>query len=191
MISLPVRVRRMTSADLGRVMAIARSLKEAPHWPLAAYETALDPQAAPRRIALVAEWVADESAEKRAAGAKAHVPSARFMPGLKPRPTTCNAQDPGGIVGFAVASVVPPQAELETIAVAAEGQRRGVGRNLFAVLAGELAIAHVEELFLEVRASNRAALALYLSLGFSQTGCRPRYYIDPVEDALLLDLRLA
>jgi ribosomal-protein-alanine N-acetyltransferase len=55
----------------------------------------------------------------------------------------------------------------------------------------ELAIAHVQELFLEVRASNRAALALYLSLGFSQTGRRPRYYIDPVEDALLLTLRLA
>jgi ribosomal-protein-alanine N-acetyltransferase len=94
------------------------------------------------------------------------------------------------VVGFAVASVVPLQAELETIAVAAEGQRRGVGRNLFAFLAGELAIAHAEELFLEVRASNRAALALYLSLGFKETGRRSRYYIDPVEDALLLALRL-
>jgi len=86
--------------------------------------------------------------------------------------------------------VVPPQAELETIAVAAEGQRRGVCRNLFAVLVGELAIAQAEEVFLEVRASNRAALALYLSLGFKETGRRSRYYIDPVEDALLLALRL-
>ena len=154
MIPLPVRVRRMTPADLGRVMEIAQSLKEAPHWPCSAYETALNAQAMPQRIALVAEGV--ES----------------------------------GVVGFAVASVVPLQAELETIAVAAEGQRRGVGRNLFAVLVGELAIAHAEELFLEVRASNRAALALYLSLGFKETGRRSRYYIDPVEDALLLALRL-
>jgi ribosomal-protein-alanine acetyltransferase len=154
MIPLPVRVRRMTPADLGRVMEIAQSLKEAPHWPCSAYETALNAQAMPQRIALVAEGV--ES----------------------------------GVVGFAVASVVPLQAELETIAVAAEGQRRGVGRNLFAFLAGELAIAHAEELFLEVRASNRAALALYLSLGFKETGRRSRYYIDPVEDALLLALRL-
>ena len=154
MISLPVRVRRMTPAGLGRVMEIAQSLKEAPHWPCSAYETALNAQAMPQRIALVAEGV--ES----------------------------------GVVGFAVASVVPPQAELETIAVVAEGQRRGVGRNLFAFLAGELAIAHAEELFLEVRASNRAALALYLSLGFKETGRRSRYYIDPVEDALLLALRL-
>ena len=155
MISLPVRVRRMTPADLGRVMEIAQSLKEAPHWPCSAYETALNAQAMPQRIALVAEGV-----------------------------------ESGGVVGFSVASVVPPQAELETIAVAAEGQRRGVGRNLFAFLAGELAIAHAEELFLEVRASNRAALALYLSLGFKETGRRSRYYIDPVEDALLLALRL-
>jgi ribosomal-protein-alanine N-acetyltransferase len=156
MISSLVRVRRMTPADFDRVMKIAQSLKDAPHWPRSAYETALNPQSAPQRIALVAEGV-----------------------------------EAGEVAGFAVASVLPPQAELETIAVAAESQRRGVGRNLFAILAGELAIAHADELFLEVRASNGPALELYLSLGFSQTGRRPRYYVDPAEDALLLSLRLA
>lgn len=153
---LPVRVRRMTPADLAQVMEIAQSLKKAPHWPRTAYETALNPQSAPKRIVLVAEGV-----------------------------------ESGDVTGFAVASVVPPQAELETIAVAADGQRRGVGRSLFAALAGELVTAQVQELFLEVRASNSPALALYRSLGFSETGRRPRYYIDPVEDALLLSLRLA
>lgn len=153
---LPVRIRRMTPADLARVMEIAQTLKEAPHWPRTAYETALDPQSAPQRVALVAEGVVS-----------------------------------GTVAGFAVASVLPPQAELETIAVAAEGQRRGVGRILFAALAEELAIAQVQELFLEVRASNGPALGLYRSLGFSETGCRPRYYVDPVEDAVLLTLRLA
>ena len=35
------------------------------------------------------------------------------------------------------------------------------------------------ELFLEVRPSNTAALALYESLGFNQLGLRPRYYPGP------------
>ena len=153
---LPVRIRRMAPADLARVMEIAQNLKDAPHWPRSAYETALNPQSAPQRIALVAEGV-----------------------------------EGGTVAGFAVASVLPPQAELETIAVAAEGQRRGVGRILFATLAGELGIAQVQELFLEVRASNAPALGFYRSLGFSEIGRRQRYYVDPVEDALLLTLRLA
>lgn len=156
MTPMPVRIRRMTPADLARVMEIAQSLKEAPHWPLAAYEAALNQQSAPQRIALVA---ADA--------------------------------ETGEVAGFAVASVLPPQAELETIAVAAEGQRRGVGRILFASLARELVFAQILELFLEVRASNGPALGLYRSLGFSETGRRQRYYVDPVEDALLLVLRLA
>lgn len=152
---LPVRIRPMTPADLARVMEIAQSLKEAPHWPRSDYETALKPQSAPQRIALVA---ADA--------------------------------ETGSVAGFAVASVVESQAELETIAVASEGQRRGAGRILFASLAGELEIAQVQELFLEVRASNGPALGFYRSLGFSETGRRPRYYVDPVEDALSLTLRL-
>ena len=43
--------------------------------------------------------------------------------------------------------------------------------------------------YLEVRPSNLAARALYGSLGFTETGVRPRYYGD--EDALLMTLDLA
>jgi ribosomal-protein-alanine N-acetyltransferase len=96
----------------------------------------------------------------------------------------------GAISGFAVASVLPPEAELETLAVAAESQRHGVARQLFTALADELRRTQVTQVMLEVRASNRPALALYRALGFLENGRRPRYYIDPVEDALLLLLRL-
>ncbi len=97
----------------------------------------------------------------------------------------------GEIVGLLVAGLLPPQGELETIAVAAELQRHGVGRQLFAALAEELKTDRVTEVILEVRASNRPALAFYRSLGFAETGRRPRYYEHPQEDALLLTLRLA
>ena len=94
------------------------------------------------------------------------------------------------IVAFAVASLLPPQAELETIAVAPEAQRRGLARFLLAALRKELKSAHVTDVILEVRASNRPAPALYLDLGFVETSRRPRYYADPVEDAILFSLRL-
>jgi ribosomal-protein-alanine N-acetyltransferase len=100
----------------------------------------------------------------------------------------------GAVAGFAVASLrtgsLPLQAELETIAVAAHFQRRGVARQLLSVLAEELRLEQVNAVLLEVRASNDTALALYRSLGFAEAGRRPRYYADPVEDAVLMLLAL-
>jgi ribosomal-protein-alanine N-acetyltransferase len=93
--------------------------------------------------------------------------------------------------GFLVASLVPPEAELETIAVVAECQRRGVARRLWAAMAEQLRAAGVTEVNLEVRASNGGALGFYRAEGFVEAGRRPRYYADPEEDAILLGKRLA
>ena len=150
-----IQIRRMAHADLDRIIAIEQSLTATPHWPRSAYLTALAPQAAPPRIALVSE-----------------LPSHSV------------------IVGFAVASLIPPQAELESIAIASEFQRRGLALQLFSALVAELRAARVAELILELRASNHPALALYRHLGFVESGCRSRYYHDPVEDALLMRLPL-
>ena len=95
------------------------------------------------------------------------------------------------VVAVAVASLLPPQAELEMIAVAPELQRRGLARSLFAAMVKELKSQQITEVILEVRASNHPALALYRHLQFVETARRPRYYADPVEDAALLALRLA
>jgi ribosomal-protein-alanine N-acetyltransferase len=94
------------------------------------------------------------------------------------------------VAGFAVASLLASQAELETIAVAAAAQRHGLARRIFVALAAELALAEITEILLEVRASNQPALGLYRQLGFVETGRRPRYYHDPVEDAVLMHLQL-
>lgn len=92
----------------------------------------------------------------------------------------------GQILGFAVASVIPPQAELESIAVRPDAQRQGIGSKLLEHLTSELKAVGASELLLEVRASNHAGIAFYLSLGWRQTGLRPRYYADPEEDAVLM-----
>ena len=162
-----VRVRRMTLADLDSVIEIAGSLKEAPHWPRAAYLDAVDPKAARRRIALVA---------------------AESMTGTGVPSDRSSSQ--GRSAGFAVASLLAPQAELEMIAVAPAAQRHGLARQIFAALTVELASAGISEIVLEVRASNAAALGLYRRLGFVETGRRSCYYHDPVEDAVLMRLQL-
>lgn len=96
----------------------------------------------------------------------------------------------GELAGFVVASLIAPEAELESIVTAAGFQRRGVGRALLDALSGALRTREVSELHLEVRASNDAARALYAAAGFVESGVRPRYYADPVEDAVLFRLDL-
>lgn len=105
-----------------------------------------------------------------------------------PRRTAFIADDAetGTVAGFAIASLVPPEAELESIAVSPEHQRRAVARRLFEALADELERSGVREVLLEVRESNRPARALYISLGFIERGWRYGYYADPVEDAILM-----
>jgi len=98
--------------------------------------------------------------------------------------------EPLRVTGFAVASLLAAQSELETIAVAAREQRHGAGRRLLDEMVDQLKLAGVREAVLEVRASNHAALGFYRATGWSETGRRPRYYADPIEDAVLLRLRL-
>jgi ribosomal-protein-alanine N-acetyltransferase len=88
--------------------------------------------------------------------------------------------------GFLIAALIPPQADLELIAVAPLFQRQGIARRLLRSLAGELQARHCSEILLEVRSSNIAARGLYAASGFAETTRRPAYYSDPVEDAILM-----
>jgi len=116
---------------------------------------------------------------------------AALNPESTPKRIALVAEESEGVVAaFAVACRIGPEAELEAIAVSRGSQRRGVARQLFAALAGELRLAQAAEVDLEVRASNRPALSFYRSLGFEETGRRPRYYLDPAEDAILMRLQL-
>ena len=96
------------------------------------------------------------------------------------------AESAEGVLAFAVASVTVPQAELESIAVAVEAQRRGLARALLSAVEEELQRRGVTEVLLEVRASNQPALELYGGFGFEPTAVRALYYVDPVEDAVLM-----
>jgi [ribosomal protein S18]-alanine N-acetyltransferase len=61
---------------------------------------------------------------------------------------------------------------------------------LLAALIAKLKLAGVEALMLEARASNLQAAEFYLRAGFAEIGRRRAYYSAPIEDAVLLELRL-
>lgn len=96
----------------------------------------------------------------------------------------------GKLAGFAIASLVAGQAELESIAVLKSEQRHGFARTLLSMLIDHMKSLHAGEFLLEVRSSNQQALALYRNLGWVETGRRARYYADPEEDAVLMLLQL-
>jgi ribosomal-protein-alanine N-acetyltransferase len=92
------------------------------------------------------------------------------------------------IVGFAAFHRVIEEAELRNLAVEPAHQRQGVARSLVRMGIRKLQESGGRRIFLEVRASNHPALALYASLGFRLHSTRKDYYQDPVEDALLMEL---
>lgn len=89
------------------------------------------------------------------------------------------------LAGFSITLLIPPQAELETIAVAKGAQRHGIGARLLTKLFEILGDRRTSEVMLEVRESNQGARAFYRSLGFTETGRRTGYYAEPKEDAIL------
>ena len=92
----------------------------------------------------------------------------------------------GKVAGYIGSQSVPPEADVLNLAVDPDCRRQGLGRKLLCTLTELLHSRGIEALFLEVRPTNQAALALYSDLGFVQVGRRPKYYVNQTEDALIL-----
>ena len=80
------------------------------------------------------------------------------------------------------------EADVQTIAVAATARRHGLGRVLVQTLIAEARDRGAAEVFLEVRADNPAAQALYESLGFEEIAVRVAYYQPDGMDAIVMRL---
>jgi len=83
--------------------------------------------------------------------------------------------------------VFADEMEVLDVAVHPGWRRRGLGRFLVAHALGRGSRAGAAVARLEVRAGNQAALSLYESLGFRRRGVRRAYYLQPVEDAVLME----
>jgi ribosomal-protein-alanine N-acetyltransferase len=95
------------------------------------------------------------------------------------------------VLGYVVALLAADEGEIADLAVDAAARRRGIGRSLLDRVMADAARRGVRALYLEVRESNSAALALYQGAGFRAMGRRTGYYRQPPEDALVLRRDLA
>ena len=102
----------------------------------------------------------------------------------KPSGICLAATEGDELLGYLVCSRYDQVWHLMNVAVAPERRRAGVARSLIGQLVeeggGRLPFT------LEVRVSNRPAIAMYERLGFRSAGVRPRYYQDNGEDALIM-----
>ena len=90
------------------------------------------------------------------------------------------------IVGFLCAWIVAGELHINNIAVHPGYRRRGVASQLLEEMLRRAKVMGAKAGYLEVRASNEAANALYQRYGFRQIGRRRNYYDHPREDAIVM-----
>ncbi len=86
--------------------------------------------------------------------------------------------------GFILCRSVHNEAEILTLCTVPQKRRSGLGCRLFVTALEACRGRNVQNIHLEVAETNLAARALYIKLGFHETGCRPNYY--GTETAILM-----
>jgi len=101
-------------------------------------------------------------------------------------------EEAGRLIGYAGLRAVrgARDADVQTITISEAARGRGRGRALLTALLEEATRRDVHDVFLEVRADNPVAQALYASEGFIEVGRRPRYYQPDDVDAIVMQLDL-
>ena len=93
----------------------------------------------------------------------------------------------GVVMGYAIMSVAAAEGHILNLCIANDLRQQGLGRKMLNHLLAHVEAMLLQRLFLEVRPSNFAAIALYSSAGFDRLGVRKDYYKAPNgrEDALV------
>lgn len=87
------------------------------------------------------------------------------------------------VVAAGCAWIIYERAEISTVGVRKDYQRKGYAKQMLNMIHQTAAQHGVHHIFLEVRVSNRPAIALYESFGYRVTKVRKNYYSDNHEDA--------
>lgn len=103
----------------------------------------------------------------------------------KPSSVCLGASEGGELIGYLICSRYHTVWHLMNVAVDVDRRRLGVASALIECLFEETA-GKGNRYTLEVRVSNREAIAMYESFGFRSAGVRRRYYHDNNEDALIM-----
>lgn len=94
------------------------------------------------------------------------------------------------LAGYSVLRLLGPEAEIENICVSPDMRRNGIGETLMQKMIQTALTEKASVIFLEVRAGNTPARALYQKLGFKELYVREGYYRDPTDDAIIMQLTL-
>lgn len=96
------------------------------------------------------------------------------------------AEVDGAVVGYMGLQIFSGEGYVTNVAVLPQYRKQGIACELIeAQLKNEM-----DFITLEVRKSNAPAISLYTKLGFENMGIRPRFYTDPVEDAIIMTLSI-
>lgn len=80
------------------------------------------------------------------------------------------------LIGFCVISKFLDEAEVLQIVIAKSSQNNGYGNYLLGNICQQLELDGIQQIFLEVLASNSNAIHLYSKLQFNEIGIRKNYY---------------
>jgi ribosomal-protein-alanine N-acetyltransferase len=92
----------------------------------------------------------------------------------------------GHIAGFCAFWKVIDQIHINNLAIHPQYRYQGLGKFLLSRVLDEASRMGATHATLEVRRSNLAARRLYEQAGFTLAGVRTSYYMNPIEDALIL-----
>ena len=90
------------------------------------------------------------------------------------------------VCGYIISWMILEVVHIGNVAVASEYRRQGIGRMMMEWLLEEGLQRGCTFSTLEVRRSNHAAQLMYQNLGFRAVACQKTYYLEPVEDAIVM-----
>ena len=96
------------------------------------------------------------------------------------------------LIGYAMISAAVGECHILNICIKSSHQNKGYGKQLLAFLIDEAKELKAQQVFLEVRASNQAAISLYQNFGFNELDIRKGYYPahNKREDAYLFAMEI-
>jgi len=97
------------------------------------------------------------------------------------------------LLGYAMISVAAAECNILNICIEKSQQKKGYGKELLTFLVNEAKQQKAQQVFLEVRVSNKAAITLYQNFGFNELDIRKNYYPGHKkrEDAYLFALEIS
>ena len=109
---------------------------------------------------------------------------------FKPAAVSRVAKINGKVVGYLCANVIIDEGHILNLAVHQYYRGLGIASYMIKEMLDVMRKNNCRSIFLEVRISNKEARKMYEKFGFSLLGTRKNYYVLPVEDAVVMALRL-